>query len=89
MATATIEPTITDTKTIGENRPAFTPADKAKFSVDIAHEKKKLFLRAPTKPAMLELLNTEEFEGELKYAPLRIAVNDARVWASPDVALPF
>ena len=76
-------------------RPAFTAADKKQFAVDIKMEKKKIVLLAGAanldqsdpedlatlKNNVFNLLQEPQYQGEIKYAPLRIAVQDALVWA--------
>jgi hypothetical protein len=86
-----------------DERAPFTAEQKSQFTKDIAREKKKLLLRAgaadhnmqvpaekqAVQKKMWAILKQQEYQGELKYAPLRIAVQDAMVWSAPNVSMEF
>ena len=77
----------------------FTAEDKKQFAIDIRREKTKLMLMAgagnannnktDVKKKLWSMLQAQYVGKEIKYAPLRIAVADAMVYAAPNVELEF
>ena len=82
------------------DRKPFTAEDKRQFAADIKLEKRKLLIMAGAgkiddkeqiRANLFDLLQAEQYQpvAEIKYAPLRIAVQDALAYSAPEVELDF